>query len=357
MPTLTPSSSWTLTNRLGSMGKEIIQVKDRLGHDLVLSPTHEEAVTSLVASMSSELSHKSLPLKLYQVSSKFRDEMKPRLGLMRSREFIMKDMYTFDLTKEDAEETYQLVRSCYRTIFQALGVPVHEVQGDCGSIGGSKSHELHYLADIGEDSILVCPKCNKGKNVSVDSLPSMDDCQVCLGQERLVPKSGIEVAHLFLLGDKYSKAFKATVSGPDAKSELLQMGCYGIGVSRLIAAATEVMSDGNQLRWPKAIVPYSVAVLGPKGGSKEAKVMESLVYPFYDLVNSDIFADDAILDDRNDLTVGGKLREARKVGYRFVILFGKDSTKGLVEVYDQSRDTMDKMTLEAAKAFLSEHQS
>lgn len=353
LPTLTEASHWKKTGRLETMKSELMTTTDRSDNLLVLSPTHEEAVTRLMAELGpATVSYKSLPLRLYQITSKFRDEMKPRFGLIRSREFLMKDMYTFDTDITSALETYEAVNEAYKRFFRKLmgntvemataargtstssepggevvQLPalVRRVVGDTGDIGGQRSHEFHLLADIGQDDLLVCPDCERGNNLEVDGRKNIEECSACGGRTELRASKGIEVAHAFLLGDKYSAALGAKYRGLDGKPHDVFMGCYGIGVSRLMAACVEALSSDKELRWPTSIVPFSVCVICPKAGSREASCMED-AYALYDALNGrgGLFENDALLDEREKVTVGRKLRDAYKTGYTYVVLFGKD---------------------------------
>jgi len=339
MPTMTESRLWKKTGRLdGAMKGELFRVRDRHGHDLLLSPTHEEAVTDLMAHVG-PTSYKSLPIRVYQTTTKFRDEARPKFGIIRAREFLMKDMYTFDTDITAAMETYHAVTEAYgrffAQLFQNEGVAtvgseqndwppyLRRVAGDTGAIGGTASHEYHVLADIGQDRLRVCGECHRGHNLEVDTRTRLEDCPVCSGAHPLQESKGIEVAHTFLLGDKYSSAMGAKYVGLDGKPSNMVMGCYGIGVSRLMAAAVEALSTEKELRWPLSIVPFSACVICPKPGSKEASKM-SEAYALYDALNADVFPDDVLLDERDKVTVGKKLRDAHKTGYTYVVLFGKD---------------------------------
>ena len=196
--------------------------------------------------------------------------------------------------------------------------------GDPGSIGGHKSHEFHIVADIGQDRLMVCPQCRRGNNTEVDARSTLQECSDCRGFVGLEECKGIEVAHTFLLADKYSAPMGAKYSGLDGKPHDLFMGCYGIGVTRLMAACVEVLSTEKELRWPRSIVPFSVCVICPKPGSREAIAMEE-AYKLYDNLNGkqSVFENDAILDERDKITVGKKLRDAYKTGYTYIVLFGK----------------------------------
>ena len=315
MPHLTPASLWRNSGRLDTMGSELMRLRDRQERLQVLAPTHEESVTSILASLP-VTSERDLPVKLYQIGTKFRDEMRPKFGLLRANEFRMQDLYTFDKDLAAAERTYELVSATYDRIFSRLGVPWVRVRGDCGDIGGSLSHEYHFPANIGQDSLLLCESCGTGANMEMGESSVCPSCGGALSRSK-----GIEVAHTFLLGEKYSKPARATFRTERGEKLPLQMGCFGIGVSRVMAASLEVMSTASQLRWPHLIAPFKLIILAPKRGSKEAQA-GALVEEIHSRA-WDIFKSDVMLDDREKLTVGRKLREAQKTGYPFIVLFGK----------------------------------
>ena len=295
-----------------------------------------QAITNLVAN-DGVIPLKSLPIRLYQISTKFRDEMRTKSGLIRSKEFIMKDLYTFDIDAEHAEETYESVREAYKRIFHTLQVPYVSVLGDTGSIGGSLSHEYHFLSDIGQDDLLICQNCERGFNEEMQISSEDYKCSKCDGQY-IEKKKGVEVGHTFLLGDKYSKIFKAKYMPKKGKPQILQMGCYGLGVSRILASSLEILStEENRLRWPLEIAPFKVMIIAPKEGSKEFVAMDQVFRLYDQLNNSNMFFNDVIIDDRSGVTVGKKLRDAKKTGYPWVILFGRDCihpTNPVVELHD-----------------------
>ncbi len=362
LPTLTPSYLWRATNRLDAMQKELLTLVDRTGRHFVLAPTHEESITALMAELH-PLSYRALPLKLYQMSTKFRDEADPKHGLIRSREFLMKDLYTFDVDKVAAMRTYEEVSDAYNGFFSELGVPVVRVRGDSGDIGGEVSHEFHYdCGGIGQDQLLLCAKCGRGENIAV--VPDLGDCPRCGGRDKAISeRKGVEVGHTFFLGDRYSAILKGQYLEATGKPAPLQMGCYGLGVSRILAAAVESLSTKNELRWPDKIAPFSAAVLAPKAGSREEAAIAGADIDFYDELNTRVFSEDVVLDDRDRLTVGKKLREAKATGYSCLVLFGKGclQTPPKVEVHETATAseewTMREMGLPEALSYLESKRS
>jgi len=317
LPQLTPASLWKRSGRLEGQGKEVLRFMDRHDREVILAPTHEETITAMMAGLP-VITPAHLPLRLYQIGAKFRDEMKPRFGLIRACEFTMQDLYTFDQDPEAARQTYQEVSNSYRRIFTRLGVPFTVVQGDSTSMGGASSHEYHFPAKIGQDTLLLCDQCNAGFNSELGGVE--EGCKECGG--KLKESKGIEVGHTFLLGTRYSQPFKALFRSDSGANLPLHMGCYGIGVSRVLAASVEVLSSPNELRWPLPIAPYTVALLKPKAGSKEESAASAMLETLQAQIEA-IFPDDTIADDRGKLTVGKKLREARKTGYPYLVVAGK----------------------------------
>ncbi|XP_044531885.1 probable proline--tRNA ligase, mitochondrial [Gracilinanus agilis] len=320
MPTLSSAELWRATDRWDLMGKELFRLQDRHNKDYCLGPTHEEVITSLIASHKT-LSHKQLPYLLYQITRKFRDEPRPRFGLLRGREFYMKDMYTFDCSSEAAHQTYELVCEAYGRVFTRLGLQFVRVQAAVGSIGGTMSHEFQLPLNIGEDVLAVCSNCSFTANVETLD-PRHPNCPVCQG--KLTETKGVEVGHTFYLGTKYSSVFNAEFINAQGKPSLLEMGCYGLGVTRILAAAIEVLSMEDCIRWPGLLAPYQVCLIPPKKGSKEEMGIE-LTGTLYDDITEALpqLQGEVLLDDRTHLTIGNRLKDANKLGYPFVVVAGK----------------------------------
>ncbi len=259
MPAVQPAELWQESGRWDQYGPELLRFKDRHDREFCYGPTHEEIITHLIRN---EIrSYKQLPVNLYQIQTKFRDEIRPRFGIMRGREFLMKDSYSFHLKQSSLDETYELMYETYTNIFNRLGLKFRAVLADNGNIGGSRSHEFHVLAESGEDAIVYSTTGDYAANVEVfeDGVKAGDPSPD--GNGVLDIARGIEVGHIFQLGDKYAKAMGASVLDEDGKSTTLIMGCYGIGVSRLVAATIEQNHDKNGIIWPEAIAPFSVALL------------------------------------------------------------------------------------------------
>lgn len=321
MPALCAADLWRQSGRWELMGKEMFRLKDRHGIDYCLGPTHEEAVTELMASQAN-LSYKKLPLLLYQVTRKFRDEQKPKFGLLRGREFYMKDMYSFDTSSEAAHATYHSVCHAYARLFDRLGLRWVQVQADTGNIGGTLSHEFQLPSDIGEDRLLTCDSCGFSANVELVEAGE-DGCPRCQAGT-LQESRGIEVGHTFYLGTKYSEAFNATFTTTQNKPALAEMGCFGLGVTRILAAAIEVLSSDDGIRWPPLLAPYQVCVQPPKKGSKEesaqAGLAEGLTQSLCGLPN---LRGEVMVDDRTQWTLGKRLKDAKLMGYPYVVVVGQ----------------------------------
>ncbi|KAI1892004.1 hypothetical protein AGOR_G00149530 [Albula goreensis] len=327
MPSLCAAELWRRSERWDLMGRDLFRLKDRHDAEYCLGPTHEEAITELLASQG-HLSHKQLPLLLYQVTRKFRDEPRPRFGLLRGREFYMKDMYTFDTSEEAAHLTYQTVCQAYTRLFARLGLNCVQVQADTGNIGGKLSHEFQLPAEVGEDRLLVCGDCAFSANVETME-PGQTDCPQC-HKGTLTESKGIEVGHTFYLGTKYSHIFNATFSNPQSKPVVAEMGCFGLGVTRILAAAIEVLSTEDAIHWPGLLAPYQVCILPPKRGSKVGH-LEGLAEELCRSLGSAIpgLRGEVVLDDRTQLTIGKRLKDAGCLGYPYVIVVGQSAAEDL----------------------------
>ncbi|XP_023241883.1 probable proline--tRNA ligase, mitochondrial [Centruroides sculpturatus] len=262
MPSLTPGRLWKFSGRWDKIGEELYKLKDRNDTEMCLGPTHEEAITELMSRHQAFLSHKLFPMKLYQITTKFRDEMRPRFGLLRTKEFIMKDMYTFDTSEEEAVETYNHVCKAYENIFKKLGILPVKVKGTFGNIGGRYTDEFHFLSDIGEDDLTFCKK-------------------------------------------------------------ILQMGCFGLGVSRVLGACLELLSTENELKWPLQIAPALVCVITPKAGGKEESAMQFAHDISFSLNQLEHLKDNVILDQRTKLTIGYRFNNAKEIGLPYIVIIGK----------------------------------
>lgn len=313
MPAFVPAEYLRESGRWDTFGDTLLRLKDRKGADYLLGPTHEEVVTDLARREIK--SYKRLPQTLYQIQMKYRDEPRPRAGLLRCREFLMKDAYSFDRTESAAQESYTTMKGAYDRIFRRLGLDYRIVAADSGAMGGSTSAEFQVLAQTGEDDVVACENCDYAANAEVASGGEGDPCPAC--QTPLKAYRGIEGGHIFILGTHYSESMGAHFLDEDGTQKPLVMGCYGIGISRLIAAAIEQNHDDGGIRWPVPIAPYEV-VITPIGKDDAAVTAEAeRLY----LVLQDQGLD-VLLDDRAERP-GVKFKEADLLGIPLRIVVGK----------------------------------
>lgn len=324
LPIVTPISLWEETGRADKFGKELLRFKDRHENSFVLSPTNEEAMVNLVRQ--TVKSYKQLPVNMYQINWKFRDEVRPRFGLMRGREFLMKDAYSFHATTEDMVREFNLMEETYKNIFTRLGLEFRVVEADSGAIGGSGSKEFMVLADSGEDTIMVCDSCDFGANIEVLS-EDETICPKCGGT--LSQTKGIEAGHIFQLGTVYSEPMKAEFLNKDQKLEPFIMGTYGIGVSRLLAGIIEQNHDDRGCIWTQESAPYIVDIIVAK--AKNSEQMEKAEEIYKQLQDKGV---SVILDDRADKKTGFgvKMKDFELVGFPYAIVVGNDISDGKVEL-------------------------
>ena len=324
MPMVQPGELWKESGRWQQYGQELLIFKDRNEREFCLGPTHEEVITDLCKK---EIrSHKQLPITFYQIQTKFRDEIRPRFGVMRSREFIMKDAYSFDLSVEEMDNSYEVMREAYIKIFDSLGLDYRIVKADSGAIGGSDSEEFHVLADSGEDLLAFSDKSDYAINAellvksqddqnpkNLEGKPSPD------GKGLLKLKRGIEVGHIFKLGKKYSESLNLKIN-TETDDIFPEMGCYGIGISRIVAASIEQNHDEKGILWPKELAPYQVALVevNPKK-STEVNSICSTIYS--SLVENKI---DVLWDDREQ-RAGVKFKDMELIGIPVFLIVGKKS--------------------------------
>lgn len=455
MPVVQPADLWQETGRWEEYGPELLRIKDRHQRDFVLGPTHEEVITALVRNEIS--SYKQLPLNLYQIQTKFRDEVRPRFGIMRGREFTMKDAYSFHLTQDSLQATYDAMYGAYCKIFERLQLDYRPVMADTGSIGGSVSHEFHVLAESGEDAIAFSNTSDYAANVelahtvpvdstSVEALQyilvqgededgeAVSDSWVLLvlsaahtlngikaeklagvaeplitaseetvknvlgatdngidlagvtvpvfadyvvaaalkneafadkltaadlrnieagdpspcGKGTIEIKRGIEVGHIFQLGDKYSQAMNCGVLNENGKHEVLSMGCYGIGVSRVVAAAIEQNYDAHGIIWPDAIAPFKVALI-PMNMHKSQRIMDAAEVLYTELTAAGV---EVLFDDRKERP-GVMFKDMELVGIPHSIVIGeRNLDEQLVEYKNRRTGEKTLLQLEKVTAFI-----
>ena len=321
MPMVQPKELWEETKRWEKMGPELLRIQDRHERNFCLGPTHEEVITDIIRN--NIKSYKELPLNLYQIQTKFRDEVRPRYGVMRGREFLMKDAYSFNLNEESLNESYLAMKETYKKILDRLGLKFKIVKADSGAIGGDASEEFHVLADNGEDKIAISDSSDFAINTELlleegDDIESLEGKPSPDGKGIIQVKKGIEVGHIFQLGKVYSDAMKANVLDNDGKAKSLFMGCYGIGVSRLVAAAIEQNNDEKGIIWPESMAPFEVNIVAI-GFDKDEKIAKAATDLYKELSSMGY---EVILDDRKD-GYGTKMKDAELIGIPINIIIGK----------------------------------
>ena len=350
MPMVQPKSLWDETERSKQMGPELLGFKDRNDRDFYLGPTHEEVITDIGRQ---ELqSHKDLPKTFYQIQTKFRDEIRPRFGVMRGREFLMKDAYSFDLDEDGMNKSYQAMKECYQKIFDEIGFEYKIVKADSGAIGGNMSEEFHVIADSGEDTLVfnegdfssnieLLDETLKQEIESKIEANDLSDINSELG--KLTIKKGIEVGHIFELGNKYSQAMGLSVQH-DNIQKVIEMGCYGIGVSRIVAAAIEQNHDVDGIIFPKNISPFDCSLISINEKKSETVKKKSLeIYKQLRAKNIDVFYDD------RDVTPGVKFSDANLMGNPYqIVISEKNLEKNVLEIInrkDQSKSEISEKDL------------
>ena len=345
MPTIQSAEIWKESGRYNDYGDEMLRIKDRQGREMLYGPTNEELITEIFRSAIK--SYKLLPQLLYHIQWKFRDELRPRFGIMRCREFLMKDAYSFDLNDGDAVLSYNKMFLAYLKTFQRLELSAIPMAADTGPIGGNLSHEFVILAESGESKIFADKKIFDIKtekysltNVSLknmrnefekyyavtdDKFNNKDFESKVLKNNRLITK-GIEVGHIFYFGDKYSKALKASVDLQDGKKTDVKMGSYGIGVSRLVGAIIEAKFNNNIMKWPYSISPFDVAVIPMINKNDDTNLIKAEnIYNKLKKNNIDVLLDDT------DENISSKLKKFDLIGVPYQIILGKNSEQDLLE--------------------------
>ena len=337
MPMVQPKSLWDETKRSEQMGPELLGFIDRNKREFYLGPTHEEVITDICRQ---ELqSHKDLPKTFYQIQTKFRDEIRPRFGVMRGREFLMKDAYSFDLNEEGMNKSYQAMKECYKKIFDEIGFDYKIVKADSGAIGGNMSEEFHVLADSGEDTLVFNDKdfssnvelLDKSLKREIEKKMEENDLnQIDSIYGKLSIKKGIEVGHIFELGNKYSENMSLSVQH-DNGQKILEMGCYGIGVSRIVAAAIEQNHDDKGIVFPKSISAFDCSLISiNEKKSETVRKKAQQIYSFLIDNNIDVFYDD------RDATPGIKFSDSNLMGNPYqIVISDKNIDKGLLEIIDR----------------------
>ncbi len=354
MPTIQSSDIWKESGRYEDYGDEMLRIKDRQNREMLYGPTNEELVTDIFRT--SVKSYKSLPQLLYHIQWKFRDEIRPRFGIMRCREFFMKDAYSFDISDEDAIFSYNKFFLSYLKTFKRLELVAIPMAADTGPIGGNLSHEFIILADTGESKIFTDKRIfdleyddTKLEKKSLENLRKKYEQFYSVTDEKFNEKEfekkvdapyrlktkGIEVGHIFYFSDKYSKPMNAAVDLPGGKKDFVKMGSYGIGVSRLVGAIIEAKYDEKNevMKWPISVAPYDISII-PLTNKNDNSSLDKANKIFLELKKNDI---DAIIDD-TDENISAKIKKMSLIGAPFQIIIGKNSDDDFLEFKEVGKE-------------------
>ena len=369
MPTIQSSDIWKESGRYEDYGDEMLRIKDRQNREMLYGPTNEELITEIFRS--SVKSYKSLPQLLYHIQWKFRDELRPRFGIMRCREFYMKDAYSFDINDDEALFSYNKFFLSYLRTFKRLELTAIPMEADTGPIGGNLSHEFIILAETGESKIFTDKRIfelnSEGTKIEKKSLEELrkkyekfyavtdekfdkNDFEKKVPENNRLTTKGIEVGHIFYFGDKYSKPLNASVDLPGGKKDFVKMGSYGVGVSRLVGAIIEAKYNEKDevMKWPLSVAPYEVAVI-PLINKNETSNLEKAKNIYNVLKSKNI---DVILDD-TDENFSSKMKKFNLIGVPYQILLGKKSSGDLVEFIETGKDSQN-LSLEQIVKVLTE---
>lgn len=370
MPTIQSADLWRESGRYDAYGLEMLRIKDRQERELLFGPTNEEMITDIFRTY--VRSYKDLPLNLYHIQWKFRDEIRPRFGVMRSREFLMKDAYSFDVDYESSKAAYNRMFVAYLRTFSRLGLRAIPMRADTGPIGGNLSHEFIILADTGESAVF-CEKRFLDMDVPAADIDFSDSAKLedvvkqwttpYAATEEMhnedvwgkiaaldqISARGIEVGHIFHFGTKYSEPMKATIMGADGKEHPVSMGSYGIGPSRLVAAAIEASHDDNGIIWPRAMSPFDFGVINMKVGVEKCDAISEEIYN--KLTNAGF---DVLLDDSQE-RAGSKFATMDLIGLPTQIIVGpKNAGENQVEIKDRKTGEKEILSVESAIRRLTE---
>ena len=353
MPTIQSADLWRQSGRYDAYGPEMLRFKDRHEREMLYGPTNEEMITALFRD--SVRSYRDLPRTLYHIQWKFRDEVRPRFGVMRGREFLMKDAYSFDLDEAGGKISYNAMFEAYLRTFAAMGLKAVPVRAPTGPIGGDMSHEFHILAETGESEIFydsaiedvdvtdpeAVSKLSSIYAMEAEEHEKVTNCPV--PAERLLSRRGIEVGHIFFFGTKYSAAMGLSVQGQDGKPVTPQMGSYGVGVSRLVGAVIEACHDEDGIIWPEAIAPFKVGLINLRSGDAACDVAADDLYAKLQRAGIETLYDDR--DERG----GAKFAGMDLIGIPWQLVVGpKGVSAGVVELKHRKTGERHELSVEAA---------
>ena len=367
MPTLQPADIWRESGRYEDYGKEMLRITDRADRDLLYGPTNEELITQIFRD--NVRSYKQLPCNLYHIQWKFRDEIRPRFGVMRGREFLMKDAYSFDIDEASARVAYQKMFVAYLRTFARLGLRALPMAADTGPIGGDLSHEFIILADTGESEVfchadlLERPAPEADYSADLDAVitpftslyartdekhePEIFEAEV--PADKQVTARGIEVGHIFYFGQKYSEPMQCRVTGADGKEAAVYGGSYGIGVSRLVGGIIEACHDEDGIVWPWAVAPFQIGLINLKPGDARTDELSERLYKTLTHKGLDV------LYDNRDERAGAKFSDMDLIGLPWQAVIGpRGAVAGEIEVKNRKNGDKQKLDFEAACALLAE---
>ena len=354
MPTIQSADIWKESGRYDDYGDEMLRIKDRQGREMLYGPTNEELITEIFRS--SIKSYKSLPQMLYHIQWKFRDEVRPRFGIMRCREFYMKDAYSFDISDEAARGSYNKMFYSYLKTFSRLGLKAIPMAADTGPIGGDLSHEFIILADTGESNIYtdknifnintdkydLNPKSlNEMRNefssfyAATDEKFDKNEFNTRVKKEDQILAKGIEVGHIFYFGDKYSKPLNCLVDHQEGKKVPVKMGSYGIGVSRLVGGIIEANFQNEVMKWPKSVSPYDIVII-PNINKNNKQSLETAIKIYHELKKQKI---DVLLDDMDE-NMSAKFKKHDLIGIPYQIIIGSRSEANRFEFKEVGKDAI-----------------
>ena len=364
MPTIQPADLWRESGRYDAYGPEMLRIRDRHDRDLLFGPTAEEVITSLMRG--SIKSYRDLPRTLYNVQWKFRDEIRPRFGVMRGREFLMKDAYSFDLDIDSARHSYNRMYVAYLRTFARMGLHAIPTKADPGPIGGDMSHEFILLANNGESDVFYHEELAAGAQPQVPDFSDKDAIDAFVAErtqyyaatdemhdvsveaelgDKLQKARGIEVGHIFYFGTKYSESMGLKVQGPDGDLVTPQMGSYGIGVSRLVGAIIEASHDENGIIWPETVAPFRVGIINIRASDEACTGMADRLYGELTAAGVEVLYDDR--DERG----GAKFAGMDLIGLPWQVIVGpKGVERGVIELKSRATGEREEVTPEALLA-------
>ena len=362
MPTLQPSDLWRESGRYDAYGPEMLRITDRHERELLYGPTNEEMVTDIFRAY--VRSYKALPLNLYHTQWKFRDEVRPRFGVMRGREFLMKDAYSFDLDKEAARRSYNRMYVAYLRAFDRMGLSAIPMRADTGPIGGDLSHEFHVLAETGESQVYLdrnlldmpippetvdfdgdlepIVQARSAMYAATGDVHDQARFEAEVPEARRMSTRGIEVGQIFYFGTKYSAPMRANVTGPDGKDVAVEMGSYGIGVSRLAGAIIEASHDEAGIVWPEPVAPFDIGLVNLKSGDAKTDAACDDLYAKLEKVGKEVLYDDTA--ERP----GAKFASMDLIGLPWQVVVGpRGLEKGLVEIKNRKTGAKEELSADA----------